>query len=158
MPGLGQPAAAAALSGLQQQQLMLQRQQQAASAGAAASSQRAPAKQPGAIARPAAVFPAGTVRPPSPAPGAAQQAARPAVSAADMIPAAKRKKRKLMDNRLPEKVLAPVVTHDCCASDPVWLLSPAWNGSASALASTPSFCSPKFWLCPVFALLYQFES
>lgn len=109
MPGLGQQPAAPSLQ--QQQQLMLQRQQQAVSAGAAASSslhQRPPAKQAVAMARPAAVFPAaGAVRPPSPAPGAAQQAARPAVSAADMIPAAKRKKRKLMDNRLPEKVLAP---------------------------------------------------
>lgn len=91
---------------------MLQRQQQAASAGAAASGslhQRPPAKQAIAMARPAAGFPAGAVRPPSPAPGAAQQAVKPSVSAADMIPAAKRKKRKLMDNRLPEKV------HNACA-------------------------------------------
>lgn len=110
---------------------MLQRQQQAASAGAAASSQRPHAKQAAAIARPAAVFPAGTVRPPSPAPGAAQQAARPAVSAADMIPAAKRKKRKLMDNRLPEKVLAPLVRSNSCACYPSWMLS-----LAVALVST----------------------
>ena len=111
MPGLGQQPAAAAPSLQQQQQLMLQRQQQAALAGTAASGslhQRPPAKQAIAMAKPTAGFSAaGTVRPPLPAPGAAQQAARPAVSAADMIPAAKRKKRKLMDNRLPEKVYAP---------------------------------------------------
>lgn len=112
MPGLAQqPAAAAAAPSLQQQQqLMLQRQQQAALAGTAASGslQRPPAKQAVAMPRPAGGFSAaGAVRPPLPAPGAAQQAARPAVSAADMIPAAKRKKRKLMDNRLPEKVYAP---------------------------------------------------
>ena len=108
MPGLGQQPATAAPNLQQQQQLMLQRQQQAASAGTAASGslhQKPPAKPAVAMARPATGFSAaGAVRPPSPAPGAAQQAARPAVSAADMIPAAKRKKRKLMDNRLPEKV------------------------------------------------------
>ena len=67
------------------------------------------------MTRPAAGFAAaGAVRTPSPAPGAAQQAARPAVSAADMIPAAKRKKRKLMDNRLPEKVFCAFLTSACC--------------------------------------------
>lgn len=87
---------------------MLQRQQQAALTVAAAPGsllhQRPPAKQAVAMARPAAGFSASVVRPPSPALGAAQPAVRAPVSAADIIPAAKRKKRKLMDNRLPEKV------------------------------------------------------
>lgn len=103
MPGLGQPASA--LPSLQQQQQMMLQRQQAASSGAAAPGsllhQRPPAKQAVAMARPAAGFSAGVVRPPSPA---GQPAVKASVSAADMIPAAKRKKRKLMDNRLPEKV------------------------------------------------------
>lgn len=106
VPGLGQ-AASNQTSLQQQQQLMLQRQQQAAAANAAASGglqHRPPAKQNVAMARPAAGFSSAAVRPPLLAPGAAQPAAKPPVSAADMIPAAKRKKRKLMDNRLPEKV------------------------------------------------------
>ena len=86
---------------------MLQRQQQAAVANAAAAGglqHRPPAKQNVAIARPSAGFSSAAVRPALSAPGAAQPAAKPPVSAADVIPAAKRKKRKLMDNRLPEKV------------------------------------------------------
>ena len=92
----------------QQQQLILQRQQQAAAAAAGAASSsvqnRPPAKQAVAMARPAAGFSSGAVRPASPAPVAGQAANKPPVSAADMVPAAKRKKRKLMENRLPEKV------------------------------------------------------
>ncbi|KAL3150613.1 hypothetical protein ABBQ32_000419 [Trebouxia sp. C0010 RCD-2024] len=107
VPGLGQPASA--LPSLQQQQQMMLQRQQAASSGAAAPGsllhQRPPAKQAVAMARPAAGFSAGVVRPPSPA---GQPAVKASVSAADMIPAAKRKKRKLMDNRLPEKAMACV--------------------------------------------------
>ena len=78
----------------------------AAAAGAASGSlqSRPPAKQSVVLARPTAVFSSGGVRPPSPAPVAGQTASKPPVSAADMLPAARRKKRKLMDNRLPEKV------------------------------------------------------
>ncbi len=94
----------------QQQQLIMQRQQQAAAAAAAAGAasgslqSRPPAKQSVPLARPTAAFSSGGVRPASPAPVAGQIASKPPVSAADMLPAARRKKRKLMDNRLPEKV------------------------------------------------------
>ena len=90
---------------MQQQALLLQRQQQAAAAASGNLQTQQPAKQPVAMARPAVGFSSGAARTPSPAPvTAAQTANKPAVSAADMLPAAKRKKRKLMDNRLPEKV------------------------------------------------------
>ena len=107
LPGMGQSGGAPSLQ-QQQQQLIMQRQQQAAAAAAGAASgslqSRPPAKQSVPLTRPTAVFSAGGVRPPSPAPVAGQIASKPPVSAADMLPAAKRKKRKLMDNRLPEKV------------------------------------------------------
>ena len=57
------------------------------------------------MARPAVGFSSVAARTPSPAPATAPQTAnRVAFSAADMLPAAKRKKRKMMDSRLPEKV------------------------------------------------------
>jgi len=109
LPGMG-PQQSGAPS-LQQQQLIMRQQQAAAAAAGAASGSlqsRPPAKQSVPLTRPTAVFSAGGVRPPSPAPVAGQIASKPPVSAADMLPAAKRKKRKLMDNRLPEKVTCAI--------------------------------------------------
>lgn len=111
LPGTSHTGASTLQS--QQQALLLQRQQQAAAAAAAAASgtlqAQQPAKQPVAMARPAVGFSSVAARTTSPAPATAPQTAnRVAVSAADMLPAAKRKKRKMMDNRLPEKVAAYV--------------------------------------------------
>ena len=131
LPGMGPQQSGAPSLQQQQQQLMMQRQQQAAAAGAGAASgslqSRPPAKQSVPLARPTAVFSSGGVRPPSQAPVAGQIASKPPVSAADMMPAARRKKRKLMDNRLPEKVTCAISWFskniDACSSNKPWLSS-----------------------------------
>ena len=116
LPGTSHTSASTLQS--QQQALLLQRQQQAAAAAAAAAASgnlqaQQPAKQPVAMARPAVGFSSVAARTPSPASASAPQTAnRPAVSAADMLPAAKRKKRKMMDNRLPEKVCLHCCQHN----------------------------------------------
>ncbi len=113
LPGMV-PQQSGAPSLQQQQQQLIMRQQQAAAAAAGAASgslqSRPPAKQSVPLTRPTAVFSASGVRPPSPAPVAGQIASKPPASAADVLPAAKRKKRKLMDNRLPEKVTCAIFT------------------------------------------------
>ncbi len=96
IPSMGHQQQGAPSLQQQQQQLIIQRQQQAAAAAGSLQA-RPPAKQTVAMARPAAGFSSGAVRPPTPAPVAGQTANKPPVSSADMVPAAKRKKRKLME-------------------------------------------------------------